>query len=60
MPEMTYAEAIRAALRQEMQRDQRVFLFGEDTLWRRFGVTLDYWTSLRQARVETLISKPLP
>jgi pyruvate/2-oxoglutarate/acetoin dehydrogenase E1 component len=30
MPEMTYAEAVRAALREEMTRDDRVFLFGED------------------------------
>lgn len=30
MPEITYAEAIRAALREEMIRDERVFLFGED------------------------------
>jgi pyruvate dehydrogenase E1 component beta subunit len=30
MPEMTYAEAIRSALREEMLRDERVFLFGED------------------------------
>jgi pyruvate/2-oxoglutarate/acetoin dehydrogenase E1 component len=30
MPEMTYAEAVRAALREEMTRDERVFLFGED------------------------------
>ncbi|MFN2188417.1 MAG: alpha-ketoacid dehydrogenase subunit beta [Candidatus Promineifilaceae bacterium] len=30
MPEMTYAEAVRSALREEMQRDERVFLFGED------------------------------
>jgi len=30
MPEMTYAEAIRAALREEMLHDERVFLFGED------------------------------
>jgi len=30
MPDMTYAEAIRSALREEMLRDERVFLFGED------------------------------
>ncbi len=30
MREITYAEAIREALRQEMQRDQNVFLLGED------------------------------
>lgn len=30
MPELTYAEAIRAALVEEMQRDERVVLLGED------------------------------
>ena len=30
MPEITYAEAVRSAIRQEMHRDERVFLFGED------------------------------
>lgn len=30
MPEITYAEAIRAAMSEEMRRDERVFLFGED------------------------------
>jgi acetoin:2,6-dichlorophenolindophenol oxidoreductase subunit beta len=30
MRELTYAEALREALRQEMQRDSRVFLIGED------------------------------
>jgi pyruvate dehydrogenase E1 component beta subunit len=30
MREITYAEAIREALRQEMQRDSRVFVIGED------------------------------
>jgi pyruvate/2-oxoglutarate/acetoin dehydrogenase E1 component len=30
MPEMTYAEAIRSAMSEEMRRDERVFLFGED------------------------------
>ena len=30
MREITYAEAIREALRQEMRRDERVFILGED------------------------------
>lgn len=30
MPEITYAEAIRSAMSEEMRRDVRVFLFGED------------------------------
>lgn len=30
MPEVTYIEAIREALREEMRRDERVFILGED------------------------------
>ncbi len=30
MPEMTYREALKQGLREEMQRDERVFLMGED------------------------------
>jgi pyruvate dehydrogenase E1 component beta subunit len=30
MPEITYAEAIRSAMSEELRRDERVFLFGED------------------------------
>lgn len=30
MPELTYREALRQALREEMQRDERVFVMGED------------------------------
>lgn len=30
MAQMTFLEAIRAALRQEMQRDQRIIIYGED------------------------------
>lgn len=42
MREITYAEAIREALRQEMQHDERVFLIGEDigVYGGGFGVTL--------------------
>jgi pyruvate dehydrogenase E1 component beta subunit len=41
MRELTYAEALREALRQEMQRDPRVFLMGEDigVYGGAFGVT---------------------
>ncbi|HXG53563.1 MAG TPA: alpha-ketoacid dehydrogenase subunit beta [candidate division Zixibacteria bacterium] len=42
MPELTYLEAIRAALREEMSRDSSVYLFGEDVaLGGPFGVTRD-------------------
>jgi pyruvate/2-oxoglutarate/acetoin dehydrogenase E1 component len=30
MPEITFREAIRDAMREEMLRDERVFLMGED------------------------------
>jgi len=41
MRELTYAEAVREALRQEMQRDEHVFLLGEDigVYGGAFGVT---------------------
>ncbi|MBM4046486.1 MAG: 2-oxoisovalerate dehydrogenase, partial [Planctomycetes bacterium] len=29
MPELTYVEAISQALREEMERDERVFILGE-------------------------------
>ena len=35
MREITYAEAIREALREEMKRDERVYIIGEDV--GRFG-----------------------
>jgi pyruvate dehydrogenase E1 component beta subunit len=41
MSEMTFAQAVRAALREEMMRDERVFLLGEDigVYGGAFGVT---------------------
>jgi pyruvate dehydrogenase E1 component beta subunit len=57
---MTYAEAIRMALRQEMQRDQRVFLFGEDIgrYGGAFGVTFGLLDEFGDKRVvETPISE---
>ena len=30
MPEITYAQAIKDAMSEEMRRDERVFLLGED------------------------------
>jgi pyruvate dehydrogenase E1 component beta subunit len=60
MPEMTYAEAIRAALREEMARDERVFLFGEDIgrYGGAFGVTFGLLDEFGPERVrETPISE---
>ena len=60
MPEMTYAEAIRAALREEMIRDERVFLFGEDIgrYGGAFGVTFGLLDEFGEQRVrETPISE---
>ena len=60
MPEMTYAEAIRSALREEMLRDDRVFLFGEDIgrYGGAFGVTFGLLDEFGPERVvETPISE---
>ncbi len=58
--EITYAEAIRAALREEMIRDERVFLFGEDIgrYGGAFGVTFGLLDEFGPERVrETPISE---
>ena len=60
MPEISYAEAIRAALREEMIRDRRVFLFGEDIgrYGGAFGVTFGLLDEFGPVRVrETPISE---
>ncbi len=60
MPEITYAEAIRSALRQEMTRDPRVFLIGEDIgrYGGAFGVTYGLLDEFGPERVrETPISE---
>lgn len=53
MREITYAEAIREALRQEMQRDDRVFLIGEDlgVYGGAFGVTVGLVQEFGEERV---------
>lgn len=60
MAEMTYAEAIRSALREEMQRDPSVFLIGED-IGRHggaFGVTRGLYQEFGPERViDTPISE---
>ncbi|MGC8787696.1 MAG: alpha-ketoacid dehydrogenase subunit beta, partial [Anaerolineae bacterium] len=60
MREITYAEAIREALRQEMQRDPNVFLMGEDigVYGGAFGVTLGLLEEFGPERVrDTPISE---
>ncbi|MCG2770146.1 MAG: alpha-ketoacid dehydrogenase subunit beta, partial [Anaerolineae bacterium] len=60
MREITYREAIREALRQEMQRDERVFLFGEDlgVYGGAFGVTYGLLEEFGEERVrDTPISE---
>ncbi|MBC7232486.1 MAG: alpha-ketoacid dehydrogenase subunit beta [Chloroflexi bacterium] len=60
MREITYAEAIREALRQEMQRDPHVFLMGEDigVYGGAFGVTLGLLEEFGPERVrDTPISE---
>src|SRR5579871_1934239 len=58
--EMTYAEAVRSALREEMLRDERVFLMGEDIgiYGGAFGVTRDLFDEFGEKRVrDTPISE---
>jgi pyruvate/2-oxoglutarate/acetoin dehydrogenase E1 component len=60
MREITYAEAIREALRQEMRRDERVFLIGEDigVYGGAFGVTYGLLEEFGEERVrDTPISE---
>ncbi|MEN8240503.1 MAG: alpha-ketoacid dehydrogenase subunit beta [Chloroflexota bacterium] len=60
MPEKTYLEAIREALRGEMLRDERVFLFGEDIgrYGGAFGATYGLLDEFGEERVwETPISE---
>lgn len=60
MREITYAEAIREALRQEMRRDERVFLLGEDlgVYGGAFGVTYGLLEEFGEERVrDTPISE---
>src|SRR5581483_8111073 len=53
LQEMTYAEAIRQALREEMQADSRVFLMGEDIgiYGGAFGVTRGLFEEFGEKRV---------
>jgi acetoin:2,6-dichlorophenolindophenol oxidoreductase subunit beta len=58
--EMTYAEAIRSALREEMLRDERVFLMGEDIgiYGGAFGVTRGLFDEFGEKRIrDTPISE---
>lgn len=58
--EISYLEAVREALRQEMQRDERVFLIGEDVgvYGGAFGVTLGLVQEFGEERViDTPISE---
>ena len=58
--ELTYLKAIQEALRQEMQRDERVFVIGEDVgvFGGAFGVTLGLVEEFGEERViDTPISE---
>jgi acetoin:2,6-dichlorophenolindophenol oxidoreductase subunit beta len=60
MPEITYLEAIRAALWEEMKRDERVFIIGEDIgrYGGAFGVTHGMLDEFGEKRIiETPISE---
>ncbi len=54
MREITYAEAIREALREEMKRDERVYIIGEDVgrFGGCFGVTKGLWEEFGDERVK--------
>lgn len=61
MPEITYVEAIRSALKEEMRRDDRVFIIGEDIgrYGGAFGVTTGMLDEFGEKRIiETPISEP--
>lgn len=61
MPEITYLEAIRQALWEEMKRDERVFILGEDIgrYGGAFGVTTGMLDEFGPERIrETPISEP--
>ena len=58
--ELSYLEAVREALRQEMQRDERVFLIGEDVgvYGGAFGVSLGLLEEFGEERIiDTPISE---
>ena len=58
MPEMTVIEAVRAALREEMERDPTVFMLGED-IGKRGGVFLATDGLIEQFGEERVIDTPL-
>ncbi len=60
MPEVTYLEALRQGLREEMRRDERVFILGEDVgrYGGAFKVTEGFFEEFGEARViDTPISE---
>lgn len=59
LKEMTYAEAIRLAMSQEMRRDKEVFLMGEDVgvYQGAFGVSGKMWQEFGDRVIDTPISE---
>ncbi len=51
MPEATYSQALNMALREEMQRDERVFCLGEDIKDSTYGVTRGLYDEFGPKRV---------
>jgi pyruvate/2-oxoglutarate/acetoin dehydrogenase E1 component len=51
MPEVTYSAALNMALREEMQRDERVFCLGEDIKDSTYGVTRGLYDEFGPKRV---------
>jgi pyruvate/2-oxoglutarate/acetoin dehydrogenase E1 component len=54
MPEISYREAIRDALREEMRRDERIFVMGEDVAiyGGAYGTTRDLYEEFGEERVK--------
>ena len=57
MAEMTMIQALNTALREEMERDENVFIIGEDL--REMGSTFGVTTGLYQTWPDRVINTPL-
>ena len=55
--EMTYAEAVREGLREEMRRDERVILLGEDIKINVWAVTRDLYNEFGERVINTPLSE---
>lgn len=51
MSKLTYLQAISAAMREEMDRDEKVFLMGEDVAFNMLGTTAGFVEKFGRERV---------